>query len=218
MSAVVGLVVALVAATAPPMPSPPPTPSWNGWHWDAGTTVRVDETVSPAWRPLVAPAVAVWSTGPVGLQDSDRGNDATCQPELGGIRLCSGDYGATGWLGYTDVWVTGRRITMVRIRLNDHYFGPGSRFNTDAWRRMTLCQELGHALGLAHVDEVRDNVNLGTCMDYSATPAGGGSAGPANLAPGPGDFATLAAIYGGTLPSAIAPAAGQASQVPPTAP
>lgn len=214
MSLFLGLVAALVAAAAPP------TPSWNGWHWAAETVVRVDDAVSPEWRAQLAPAIGDWAAAPVALRPGARGgiDPATCPPASGGIQLCSGDYGPTGWLGYTDVWVTGRQITMVRIRLNDHYFGPGSRFNTQAWRRMTLCQELGHALGLAHVDEVRDNVNLGTCMDYSAAPAGGGSAGPANLAPGPGDFMTLAAIYGPVPPAVGARAAGQANRVPPANP
>ena len=34
-----------------------------------------------------------------------------------------------------------------------------------------MCQEIGHTLGLDHQDEIFDNPNLGTCMDYTNTPS-----------------------------------------------
>ena len=42
-----------------------------------------------------------------------------------------------------------------------------------------MCQEIGHTFGLAHQDEAFENVNLGTCMDYTNNPDGP----PANRQP-----------------------------------
>ena len=48
-----------------------------------------------------------------------------------------------------------------------------AQYNTPAYRRFVTCQELGHDFGLDHQDEVFDNPNLGSCMDYTNDPDGG---------------------------------------------
>ena len=50
------------------------------------------------------------------------------------------------------------------------------------------CQEVSHAFGLDHQDEVFTNADPGTCMDYSNNPV-------PNQHPNPHDFEQLAAIY-----------------------
>ena len=50
--------------------------------------------------------------------------------------------------------------------VNDTYFNT-AKYNTPVWRNLVMCQEVGHTLGLDHQDEIFDNVNLGTCMDYT---------------------------------------------------
>jgi len=54
-----------------------------------------------------------------------------------------------------------------------------------------VCQEVGHTFGLDHQDEVFDNANLGTCMDYTNDPDGP----PSNLHPNTHDYDELALIY-----------------------
>jgi len=63
-----------------------------------------------------------------------------------------------------------------------------AQYNTTAWRNLVTCQEVGHAFGLAHQDEAFDNPNLGTCMDYTNSPA-------SNQHPNAHDYEQLTAIY-----------------------
>ncbi len=57
-----------------------------------------------------------------------------------------------------------------------------------------MCQEVGHTLGLAHVNETYDTANEGTCMDYTNNPVGP----PSNEHPNDHDYAQLTAIYSHT--------------------
>ncbi len=50
-----------------------------------------------------------------------------------------------------------------------------------------MCQEVGHTLGLDHQDEVFDNPNLETCMDYTNDPS-------TNQHPNAHDYDQLATI------------------------
>jgi hypothetical protein len=76
------------------------------------------------------------------------------------------------------------------VKVNDTYFSQ-AQYNTVAYRRLVMCQEVGHTFGLAHQDENQTNPNLGTCMDYSSNPAGP----PSNEHPNSHDFAQLQSIY-----------------------
>ena len=62
-------------------------------------------------------------------------------------------------------------ITQATTKVNDTYFDT-AQYNTAAWRRLVMCQEVGHDFGLDHQDENFDNANLGTCMDYTNDPDG----------------------------------------------
>jgi len=77
--------------------------------------------------------------------------------------------------------------------MNDTYFGL-AKYNTPAWKRLVVCQEVAHTLGLDHQDEIFNNPNLGTCMDYTDNPAGP----PSNEHPNAHDYAELEAIYSQT--------------------
>ena len=62
-----------------------------------------------------------------------------------------------------------------------------------------MCQEVAHDFGLDHQDEIFNNANLGSCMDYTNDPDGGlGGAvnnDPSNEHPNAHDFAQLETIY-----------------------
>jgi hypothetical protein len=58
-----------------------------------------------------------------------------------------------------------------------------------------MCQEIAHDFGLNHQDENFNNTNLGSCMDYTNDPDGGGAYGPSNEHPNSHDFEQLALIY-----------------------
>ena len=62
-----------------------------------------------------------------------------------------------------------------------------------------MCQEIAHTFGLDHQDEIFDNANLGSCMDYTNDPDGGlGGAvndDPSNEYPNAHDFEQIETIY-----------------------
>ena len=178
-----------------------PTQSWNGYHWarTGELSLALGDNVSAAWKPFFTQAAARWTQADNIDFATTPGttNAASCAPVYGTVQACSANYGATGWLGYATVWTGGGGfIVEATVKLNDYYFAQ-PYYNTDTWRAMTACQEIGHTLGLAHADVNRGNANLGTCMDYSNDPTGtlGTNGALANTAPSSVDFAALNGIY-----------------------
>ncbi len=178
-----------------------PAQSWNGYHWarTGSLVIGLGDNVSSAWDPYVDKAATQWSAAPNidFVVVAGQSPTSVCSAKYGGVQVCSGNYGANGWLGYASVWTSGGFIVQATVQLNDFYFAS-AKYDTTAWRAMTACQELGHTLGLAHTNEVRTNANTGSCMDYTNDPSGkaGGTNGTlANIAPNSVDFAALAGIY-----------------------
>jgi len=188
----VAISAALPAAAALPQ-------SWNGYKWGrtGNLAITLGDNLTGAWKPLLAPAATAWSADPIiDLKLAAGRSTAACAPVFGGVQVCNSNYGANGWLGYANVWLSGGYIIQATVKLNDYYFAQ-AKYNTAAWRQMTICQEIGHTLGLDHANVVRTNANLGTCMDYTNDPTGtlGSNGTLANLAPSNSDFAALAGIY-----------------------
>lgn len=105
--------------------------------------------------------------------------------------------------------------------MNDTYFNTPT-YNTPAWRRLVMCQEIAHDFGLDHQDETFNNANLGSCMDYTDDPDGGlGGASdtdPSNEHPNQHDYDQIETVYahldatttvGQRLPNSMPPAMGQ---------
>ena len=176
--------------------------SWRKFHWARTTnpfTIKLGDNVSSAWDTYLRTASSDWSQSSV-LDTSvvtGQSNPSTCAPTLGRVEVCNAAYGSTGWLGVASVWTSGSHITQGTTKLNDTYFAQ-ARYNTPAWRQMVTCQEVGHNFGLDHQDENFNNLNLGTCMDYSNDPSGtaGTNGTLANLHPNQHDYEQLATIYG----------------------
>lgn len=192
-AASVALVMAAPAAALLPQ-------SWNGYHWarTGPLVIGLGDNVSSAWDSYVTKAASQWSAAPnidfVEVPGSVTGS--ACTASYGSVQVCSGNYGANGWLGYASVWTSGGFIVQATVQLNDYYFSS-AKYNTAAWRAMTACQEIGHTLGLAHTNTVRTDLNTGSCMDYTNDPTGklGTNGTKANIAPNSVDFAALAGIY-----------------------
>jgi hypothetical protein len=121
---------------------------------------------------------------------------SACTPFYGTVQVCSGNYGATGWAGYTQVWTSGTSIYQATIKLNDYYFSK-PQYNNAAFRQQVACQEMGNALGLDDSDHNFGNLNLGSCMDYTNDPSGkkGSNGTKANTTVSWSDFSHLDAIY-----------------------
>ncbi len=169
--------------------------SWNGYHWARTSNpfpLKLGDNVSSTWDPYLATASSDWSQSSVLDTEVVPGSTKpkSCRPTAGRVEVCSASYGNTGWLGLAQVWVSGSHITQGVVKVNDTYFST-STYNTPAWRRLVVCQEVGHTLGLDHQDENFSNPNLGTCMDYTSDPDGP----PSNEHPNQHDYEELAAIY-----------------------
>ena len=192
----------LLAATAAGVPAAAyPVQSWNGYHWarTGELSLALGDNVSSTWKPFFTTAATQWSAANnIDFAPTVGSTTATaCGPVYGTVQVCSGNYGATGWLGYATVWTGGGFVNQATVKLNDYYFGQ-AKYNTDAWRAMTACQEIGHTLGLAHNDTITTDLNKGTCMDYTNDPTGTvnrGNGTLANTVPGASDFAALDGIY-----------------------
>lgn len=179
--------------------------SWGPYHWARTAnpfTLKLGDNVSSAWDAYLATASADWSQSSVldTVVTAGLVSPRTCKGTTGRIEVCNSKYGNNGWLGLASIWInSGSHITKGTAKMNDTYFTTAT-YNTPAWRRLVMCQEVAHGFGLAHQDETFNNANLGSCMDYTNDPdggAGGASAvDPSNEHPNAHDFAQLETIYG----------------------
>lgn len=189
----VGLVVFLVFSSVATIAYA--THSWGNYHWARKANpfnVKLGDNVSTTWGAYLAEASADWSRSSVldttvlaGSTDSRR-----CRPRAGRVEVCGSKYGFNGWLGMASVWVSGDHITQGTVKVNDTYFNTAT-YNKPEWRRLVMCQEVGHTFGLDHQDENFSNPNLGTCMDYTNNPTGP----PSNEHPNSHDYEQLETIY-----------------------
>ncbi|MEK9171824.1 MAG: hypothetical protein AAB782_01135 [Patescibacteria group bacterium] len=169
--------------------------SWGGYHWARTSnpfTLKVGDNVSSVWDPYLNEAISDWSVSSILDLTKVTGSTKprTCKAKTGQIEVCSERYGNTGWLGIAQIWVSGLHITKAITKVNDTYFNTAT-YNTPAWRRLVMCQEIGHDFGLDHQDENFTNANLGSCMDYTNDPDGP----PSNEHPNAHDFEEIEAIY-----------------------
>ncbi|MDP2668350.1 MAG: hypothetical protein Q8P07_00750 [bacterium] len=182
--------------------------SWGGYHWARTAnplTLKLGDNVSAAWDGYLTNSSDEWSAGSAvlntlvvtGNTNSKKGRNTpkNCIPTAGRVEVCNAKYGSTGWLGVAGIWASGGHITQGYVKLNDFYFNT-ARYNTPAWRKLVMCQEIAHTFGLDHQDEDFYNTNLGTCMDYTSDPDGSGSNGPlSNVSPDAHDYEMLETIY-----------------------
>jgi hypothetical protein len=196
--------------------------AWGNYHWARTSnpfTLRVGDNVAATWDPYLNEAISDWSVSSVlDLAKVTGGTKPrNCRPTAGRIEACNASYGNTGWLGIAQIWITGgEHITQAITKLNDTYFNTAT-YNTPAWRRLVMCQEIAHDFGLDHQDEVFNNPNLGSCMDYTSDPDGP----PTNEHPNAHDYDQIENTYAhldstttigsGTLPNTMPPAMGQIS-------
>ena len=169
--------------------------SWGNYHWARKAnpfTLKLGDNVSSAWDSYLATASTDWSQSSV-LDTTVVGGGTDprrCRATTGRVEVCSRAYGYTGWLGVASIWISGDHITKGTAKMNDTYFNLAT-YNTPAWRRLVMCQEVAHTFGLDHQDENFYNVNLGTCMDYTSDPDGP----PSNEHPNAHDYEQLETIY-----------------------
>ena len=152
----------------------------------------VGDNVSSTWDGYLNNAISDWNISTVTQLTKTPGltNPKTCKPVKGRIEVCNAKYGRNGWLGIAQIWISGSHITQAVSKMNDTYFSV-SPYNAPAWRQLVMCQEIAHNFGLDHQDENFNNLNLGTCMDYTNNPKGP----PSNEHPNTHDYEELEIIY-----------------------
>jgi len=168
------------------------THSWGGYHWARTAnpfTLKLGDNVTPDWDLNLSTASVDWTRSTVLDTTIVAGTSVKrlCSATLGTVQVCNSKYGNNGWLGVAQIWISGLHITKGTVKLNDTYFSTAA-YNTDAWRQMVMCQEIGHTFGLDHQDTTFGNANLGTCMDYTNDPS-------TNQQPNTGDYDELLCIY-----------------------
>lgn len=170
--------------------------SWGPYHWARSVnpfTLKLGDNVTSVWDAYLVESSSDWSISSVLDTAIVAGGTSrkNCRPTAGRIEVCNAAYGNNGWLGLAQIWInSSSHITQAVAKMNDTYFNTAA-YNTPAWRRFVVCQEIAHGFGLAHQDENFWNPNLGSCMDYTADPDGPLS----NEHPNQHDYDQLEAIY-----------------------
>lgn len=180
--------------------------SWNGYHWARTAnpfTLKLYDNITSNWEPYLSTAVGDWNQSTVldyAVQwQQPLSSVKRCTSAAGVVEICNSKYGFNGWLGIAGINVSGSHITKGYTKLNDSYFNTAT-YNKSMWRQMVTCQEIAHDFGLNHQDEVFDNPNLGTCMDYTNDPSGtaGTNGTLSNEHPNQHDYDEIQTIYSHT--------------------
>src|SRR5215217_8548538 len=170
--------------------------SLGKYHWARTSnpfTLQLDDNVSNPWDTYLTTTSSDWSQSNQSsvlrtTVNVSAPSNPTCSPTSRKIEVCNAAYGTNGWLGLAQIWISSRsHITAGTTKVNDTYFNT-AKYNTPAWRQMVMCQEVGHTFGLDHQDENFNNINLGTCMDYTNDPS-------TNQHPNQGDYDELLCVY-----------------------
>ncbi|QPC98074.1 hypothetical protein [Qipengyuania soli] len=166
--------------------------SWSNYHWSTTDGVArpdvVDNTVG-SWPARVAIAMGDWN-GSAHIQSATSAGTANakrCPMASGTIQVCNSAYGQTGWLGIASISLSGGHIVAGSTKLNDTYFSY-PQYNTETWKQLVTCQEIGHDYGLGHQNEDFSTDLTSSCMEYTSDPSG-------NEHPDKHDYDQLALIY-----------------------
>lgn len=166
--------------------------SWGTYHWQTSDGVArplvVDNTTGD-WKNRVNIAVGDWN-GSVHVNSAKQNgttNAKRCSMVSGTIQVCNSAYGNTGWLGIASISISGGHIVAGSTKLNDTYFSL-SAYDTEPWKQLVTCQEIGHDYGLGHQNEDFNTDATSSCMEYTRVPEG-------NEHPDTHDYDQLATIY-----------------------
>lgn len=166
--------------------------SWSTYHWatpDGVAKPPVVDNTNGSWPGRVKIANTDWnkSTHISSSYSKGTANAKRCPQVSGTIQVCNASYGRTGWLGIASISLSGGHIVSGTTKLNDTYFSM-SQYNTETWKQLVTCQEIGHDYGLGHQNEDFNTDLTTSCMEYTNRPEG-------NEHPDQHDYDQLGLIY-----------------------
>lgn len=176
--------------------------NWGKYHWARTsnplvlqTGDNVDNNAQATWETYLSESAADWSVSAVldlaVVPGSTTG--AQCEPTRGTVQVCNASYGANGWLGLAQIWITrGSHISQGLAKMNDYYWTQEANYAyaNAAHAKHVMCQEIGHTFGLGHTSE--DGSSQNTCMDYYKNTS---DSDTTSTTPNAHDYAQLASIY-----------------------
>lgn len=164
---------------------------WGKYEWAYDGTnpisMPVVDNTTGDWSLRVALANADWNASSRIDSGLQQGNNSNCDFVTGTIQVCNDSYGQTGWLGIASITINGNEIIAGYTKLNDTYFAQPS-YNTESWKQLVTCQEIGHDYGLAHQNENFMTDRTTSCMEYTSWPEG-------NEHPDQHDYDQLESMY-----------------------
>jgi hypothetical protein len=163
--------------------------TWKSSNGKGGLDLELLNALDDDWKEFFDEAVSDWNSGTpdaLTLSTSRVAAESVCEPVNGKMKVCNGDYGATGWRGINELILTGDRIVNSVAKMNEFYLVGSTSSNE---KQYTMCHEIGHGFGLPHTDENFYNKALGDCLDYTNDPS-------PNLRPGQINYDKLADLYG----------------------
>jgi len=178
------------------------THSFLGYHWARTAnpfTLKLVSRLTSEWTPYLEKASHDWAKSSVLNTKIIQGSAKpaarkACKPVVGRVVVCNAAYGRAGWSGLVNFGMVpySTHISWARARANDSSFDVSLEFSFLKERKQHLmCQEIGHTLGLDHQDEINNNPNTGSCMDYTNDLIGP----PDSLSPNKHDYRQMKKIY-----------------------
>jgi len=165
---------------------------WEGYtRGNGGLKLELWNALDSSWSNEYVEAVNDWNNWcdikVLDLTSKVVEVDHKCSQEDGVMKVCNGNYDATGWLGINEVLkLQGSGVIISSVaKMNEYYL-----LNADYDERLyTMCHELGHGYGLPHTDENFNNKDQGNCLDYTNRPSN-------NIRPGNANCNRLLSMYG----------------------
>lgn len=117
---------------------------------NGGLKLSVVNALDDSWADIFDEYVGQWDDADaLELTTRQIAADPACDPILGELKVCNGDYGETDWRGINLNLIRNGYIVQGVSKMNDYFLDRSSA----AERSYTMCHELGHGFGLPHTDE-----------------------------------------------------------------
>lgn len=157
------IVLCMLATVGVPLTGvmPSSASSTKSYRWavkQTPFTVMAGANLSGDWSGIMSTAIKQWDKNDTVTIRKVSGSTGAqqCGPTTGRIEICNFNYGTqVGWLGLTRLYFDdrGNRIEAATLQLNDSFFNQkGGQYNDYNARLHTMCHEMGHTIGLEHVD------------------------------------------------------------------